>query len=565
LRAHPNQYFARHQGLEITFPNKIHPHYYAKSQKMQPLRREAAHGQWIFAWRPEAKLEYQNVVIVDWGSLTGQSVMQMVRLAAESGAASILVCIFLSQLAYPEEAFLSSLRTLATHGSKAGSVAVRVTFLGRWSTAAFLPAECPICRQLAGLSNIDNHPVPLLAEFAKAQKHERLRLRTREEVVDASPHDFHRRPIEGASAIAMARFRERLTEALGRTKIRQELRQSIGRWRAALSADQQAATREILPALHFLSVEPEWLEKPPLCFEGIRGDLAEIAFGVAMNRAADAPDRINAALVLSKASPTVFAQRLAQVFSAALPDDEFCASLLYHSSGYLSMGLRNLHALQKDLQESLHSIQMAIAAEDISVSPKVAEALTILQVRTSIQASSSNILRISQPEAWWRLQQEFGYASHDPVPSRIWLMHPTERYAAPIKALLMDSDPHQAPQVRLDEDVLDWIRRLDEKWTVCCTFLDYTAFPLLYRIKKALMSTDCARELGIDTLEPLIDLVDNSVKLVESLFESKFSRLIRRVSEAPRELLRRQNWDDFSRQTRWFRERLLAWISTEKN
>jgi hypothetical protein len=42
LRAHPNQYFARHQGLEITFPNKIHPHYYAKSHYL--IARAAFYG-----------------------------------------------------------------------------------------------------------------------------------------------------------------------------------------------------------------------------------------------------------------------------------------------------------------------------------------------------------------------------------------------------------------------------------------------------------------------------------------------------------------------------------------
>jgi len=79
-------------------------------ERIRPIRREAAYGRWLFSGARETPLTCVNVVVIDWGSLTGDTISQLVRLGGLAGAKRLLACICLSQLGADHEGFLLSLR-----------------------------------------------------------------------------------------------------------------------------------------------------------------------------------------------------------------------------------------------------------------------------------------------------------------------------------------------------------------------------------------------------------------------------------------------------------------------
>jgi hypothetical protein len=442
------------------------------------------------------------------------------------------------------------------------SVEVSVRFLTRFSTAIFSPAECPVCQRIALFSR-ESYPTRLIGEFAEWQKHECIRARTREEIVDTDPYDFHHRRLEGSSAIAMACFRDQLVEAITSTEMRESLYQVVHTWSDPEQVEQSSDSISLIQGLHFLSVELQWLEKPPLCFASVRENLSNAALRVALNSNIDIADRTNASTVLWYASPLIFVEKFADLFRSAIGQDKLLAQLLHDAFNLLTTGLRHSKSFLEILESNVHSIKMGITNTTIQVAPPLSETVDNLQLRARRGAAKADVRSLSQAEAWARLQLEFGYPTHDPVPTRILKMQPG-RYAIVIeKAIKQSEDNPSNDDALLPEAVLDWVRSLEENWKGCCTFLDNNALPLLYRIKKVLQSEDANRCLGKDTVEYIVDFADQCFEGGNLLAESDFSRLVSLIARNPRQILIRKNWNYFHKRSSWFREGMLAALSDE--
>ena len=57
---------------------------------------------------------YENKIIVDWGSITGESIEKLIHKTHKNGYKNILVCIFLNQLSDKKKAYLSSISTITS-------------------------------------------------------------------------------------------------------------------------------------------------------------------------------------------------------------------------------------------------------------------------------------------------------------------------------------------------------------------------------------------------------------------------------------------------------------------
>jgi orotate phosphoribosyltransferase len=276
-------------------------------------------------------VEGGQVVIVDRGSIEGDTMFQLIRLAGEAGAERILVCSAMSQLDAESEWRLAGLRTMEVMRRESTTlmdeqrhrreVDVDVRFVTALPIAAYSAAECPVCQQLRDLGSLE-WPTPTLADFAKRQREERLQLIDQGDVVRDGLEDLDEEPLDGEQAAAMLGLRDELTHAVRSTRGRYEVVEKLQR----ITEDTSLERARMLVRL--LSLETQWLQQPPLVLGRARGLVATIARRLAESTAATSGDRCCAIDVLRAASKTEFADAVATVYSVVEGDDHAVEHLL---------------------------------------------------------------------------------------------------------------------------------------------------------------------------------------------------------------------------------------------
>jgi orotate phosphoribosyltransferase-like protein len=551
------------------------------------IRREPAYGHWFFAASNEGMSECPNVIIVDWGSLTGCSVIQMIQLAARSGAEHILVCVFVSQLPSEEEAFLTSLREISvlrtkpprTDGILPGFAEfieenrssdnesdmvlakVSVRFLSRFPIQAFHAYDCPLCQLLEHYSQAQ-YPTDFLREYAKEQKRKRLRLRARDEILNSSPKDFDNHEIVGTAVLDMATFRSELMFAMTSTRKRYEIASEVADWMHMLRETETANV--VLSAMQFLSIETQWLKRPPLCFAPVRQSIASTAQFIVNNCRFECADRLNAAVVLRTASKPLFAKSFAETFLSSINSEALMGQLLHDAFTYL---MRD-HQQSKDffavMERNLHAVMSDLTNREPQVSLDVVKTVKVLLFRARSESAKAGVRHLSQKMAWSRLKDllTVDYIPHDPVPSAIMFMQPGPDAEVIEEGIFArekgNIDNDRAKDILLDPSIESWLKSLDRNWGICCEFLDFSILPLLSRMLKVLQSEDVRRSLGVNEAERLLYLVDAYSENNTLLHESDYSKLVRSITEQPCLILNARNWEMFREETRWYRDVLLS-------
>jgi hypothetical protein len=352
---------------------------------VKTIRRESAYGHWVFTGSKENTADFPVVVIIDWGALTGTTVMQTIRLAAEAGARNVLACVFLSQLKADEEAFLRSLRTLRFWSSKSSTdfnerrslpfdkkPAVEITskvavkFLAGFPIEAYTPYECPVCQQLSRLSQ-EEYPTDLLRDFAAEQKEVRLKLRTREEVLNTDPVDFDNQPMSPNASLWMLNFRGTLVEALRSTASREAIRRHLEALAKELTSSRNPES-ELLWLLQFLSIESQWLRRPPLYFRAMRDTIATIALSVALNKMVSVGDRLNAVIVLRTSNKSLFGEHFAELFESAINSEQLIKQVLYDVFTYVNRPYHQSARVFEPLKDQLEKAREFISRGEASSS-----------------------------------------------------------------------------------------------------------------------------------------------------------------------------------------------------
>ncbi len=551
------------------------------TKRVRSIRREAAYGRWYFSGAEDYSVQYPNVVVVDWGALTGTTITQMIRLAARAGADRILVCIFMCQLPPHEEQFFYALRSLygttrrdsndtapllpgleafAASRQPVASVSERTTsvtvrFLSQFPLESYDPAECPVCQQLVRLSQ-ESYPTRLLADFAAKQRYDRLRIKSREEILDTDPLDFNLRPLDPSRAVDMIEFRELLVKALGSTAMRQHVLERILALKSPSGSEADLPCASALALVHFLSVEPQWLRRAPLRLSAARTAIAEIALRIAHQVRTDSIDRLNAIIVLRTSSKGTFAHSFAGLFRCCCASDELLEQLLYDVFTYIARPYHQIRTALGPLLKALEEIDADIEAGHVRVSSAIAETVSVLAIRarTEYERAGTRVLRPA--EAWSRLRHEFGvkYEAHGAVSEAIMDMQPGID-GADIQTAVAEIEAGK--QVSLGESLLSTLRSLEGNWRTCTQFLDYTILPLLAQLQPVLVSEDARRALGPDTVDRLIELLHYWAERRTPVAELEFSRTVTKISRSPERALSRRTWNEYVSESQWFWERLL--------
>lgn len=554
--------------------------YGAAVKRPRPISRRAVYGQWEFG---DQDVECPTVVIVDWGAISGTTIIHLLRLAAEHGARRVLACIFVSQLSRGEERFLTMLKTLRgsarppfeTSGQgqlfhdtsmavepqpnalpSASDVDVTVEFLARFPINAYTAgaADCPICQQLGRLST-EVYPTDTLSNFASRQE-KRLAERTLESVLITPPTDFYGRKNDPEALLWMLSFRKNIVAAMGSTYARERLQQQLSDLRSPTVENAALNPRRCLWLLQFFEVESHWLRKPPLNLWVLRQEIAEIACDVALGPSTPEFDRINAIVVLRTTSKPLFAHKLAEVFDRSNGQDLAQQHLLYDAFTYVTRPYHQSPKVLEPICSSLAKIAKSCGGAS-RLEAAIANTVLRLYARAQSELAKANRSGSRMSEAWGRLQLLFGpqYRIHGVVPQCMLRVRPSQIEKGPVEKLLAQSAP--GTPVELPESVSNWLSGLLENWTVCEEFLDNQVLPDLVHLKNALLGDDGLRVLGRDTVGLLIGFIDRSTQNHVPIAEGDFAKRVREISQIPRSMPRLDAWEKFCNDAQWFWDKLF--------
>jgi len=273
-----------------------------------------------------------RVLVIDWGAITGRSILAMIRLAAKTGAKHIGVIVFLSQLSEDDEELLQSLDSMNVESS-AEPVRVRIVFLSRLPIRPYDVQHCPYCRQLHRLLVEEKSlPQSLLQEFI-TEARSKLRPISLSQLKD--PQVSGPQTATPTDIFEMALLRDRLERAAVLTSERWDLYLEIERAASDYDHGPAELRNYARRLIRFLAVEWPWLKHEPLSLRKFRKALAQLTIAIAVHPESSESEQIDAVIVLRTASKEEFAYAVPKLFEAFLTRRMALSQLLYSTFTYL--------------------------------------------------------------------------------------------------------------------------------------------------------------------------------------------------------------------------------------
>lgn len=524
----------------------------------RPIRRVAQSGRWVFPLSAGKPVSSPNLFIIDWGTLTGANLTELVRRGALAGANRILACIVVSQLSEEREHFYRSIDRIAVRrrGAPVGnqkslpglafsrtqeetaSVEIRVRFLSRMQIGAYNSNTCPICLQRRRLAGLEAPPNGL-AQFEHDQESSRLRLRSRQEVLELpEPLDLDGRALTRDIVTWMILFRERLEAAATSTVARLEIASQLLRIEQSQDFSTSHDLTEGLALIRFLSIEVQWLQRAPLSFRFLRNVIGRIALAIACNKNADDEDRKSAVIALRTSSKMMFADSLSTLLLEALPSHNVTVQILYAVSTFLSRPyLVEEAGILRRLRGGLIDARQKAREAPVGFDPELQATLESVVQHIDHFSARANINVLTLPVAWARLREMFmedRYFSHAAVPEHF-------RYLQPGPDIYQIGAYLSGSVSVLDSKVKEWIQHLPNNWSSCGEFLDRDVLPLVRRLETVFRSPDALKALGTEEAHRLVRLS----KLPHPISKWRFSTLLESLARDPEGTLSDVTWNAF--------------------
>jgi adenine/guanine phosphoribosyltransferase-like PRPP-binding protein len=290
--------------------------------------RARAGGHWVYPSTVEAVPPGEQVLVLDWGSVTATTLQQLVRLAAEAGAASIAGVAILGELPdsdarslkmfqYISATLLPATGTLALTSPDLPqrppefvSAPVSIRFVTTAAFEDFSNHNCPMCATRERYRQLADSSSRQLREHAR-EMYGLLRPSRRDDARRAGL-DLLDWVVDREDAADYLRWRGLLHGALRDTAIR----------RAVLDRLGEATTTDIPPycraaLIRLLAAEGQWMKLPPLRFDEGRAQLQRLCTA-ALSRSSVGilPEqvRLQAVLVLASSVPADFVRLLLELF-----------------------------------------------------------------------------------------------------------------------------------------------------------------------------------------------------------------------------------------------------------
>lgn len=466
-----------------------------------------------------------TVLIVDWGSVTGSAIRTSIRYAIARGARRIFAVIFLSQLPFGEEEFLTYLKRIGTRTrrnseSQIDECDVTVKFLASFPIQVYEAQLCPYCRQLNRLNEERRFfPSEMLSGFIKDAK-KRLRPRYLDGVDGIrSQHRWGQGPdsiANQASAlinprsnvIQIAEFRTRLEKAKTWTSARWELYEELSEIERLIGNEDTTAKLRRGCLITLLAAEWLWLKQEPLSLIRFKRRIATLAVDVIKDRECSAQERLDAIVVLRTASKDAFAQTLPSLFDVVIEDEteseenksSLVSQLLYSAFTYLQREYL-VGASLKPLVDAL--TECASRMQDLLNHPNPVTVLRIGRTVNALEQYGRFMLHsekeTSAPDAWSQLKEILGRSYH--------VHHPV---CVAFDALRFGTLEEEMEHPFIDPPEINWTAKRDSWEQKCEPFMIETILPLLRPLREIFEGIDAKVMVGVNRAETLA-LVDKRI------------------------------------------------------
>jgi hypothetical protein len=432
-----------------------------------------------------------GVLIIHWWAITGSTLLQLVGLAAKSGASWIAAVCVLNQLheANGADAFrmlraMSEPVAVAHTGgeqlvadpSRASPIPVAVRFVARTSITAFNAHGCPMCATRERYRLDDETAPPRLINHAE-QLRDMLRPRELEEVARDSAADLFTVPVMGHEAADYLRWRGLLLRARRTVRDRQEV---IDRLEVLIGKSPPEREWSSVGLIRLLAAEQQWLRLPPLYFQRAEDLLSRVCVKSFEQFTAPLWFRVQTLMVMSAAVPQRMVELLPRLLASAgnepvLIDQMLldCCRLLLRAPGNSPIDMMRLrHNLLecRNYLEKQSAKPGAPAADD-----------HLYAVRSLLTIADYRIL--SKPQtpqaAWERLSEE--------------LVHPVIRHRLEADLLLFRSFVEDIERV---EPSPESARAAEADWDACARQLEERALANLPPLREILAGDFVSDWLG---------------------------------------------------------------------
>jgi adenine/guanine phosphoribosyltransferase-like PRPP-binding protein len=456
-----------------------------------PIPRMTIGDAWAFPASLSAVTRPLGVLIIHWWAYTGNTLLQLVRLAAKSGASWIAAVCVLNQLEDANHAeVLRMLRAMSVpravaageserHAGdvpRASSIPVSIRFVAHSSIIAFDAYRCPVCATRERYQLGDDTAPPRLINHA-ALLRDMLRPRELDEVARDSAADLFTVPVTGHEATDYLRWRGLLLRALQTVRHRQEV---IDRLRTLIGDEPPEFEWTSVGLIRLLAAEQQWLRLPPLYFQSAADLLSQVCVQSFEQLTAPLWVRVQALMVMSAAVPQQLVEQLPRLLASAgneaiLIDQMLldCCRLLLRAPANSPIDVvqlrHNLLECRNDLEEQRIASD-ATAAEDHLHA--VRNLLTIAHYRV-----------LSKPQtpqaAWERLRED--------------LVHPVIRHRLEADLLLVRSFVEDIERV---EPTPESARAAEADWETCARQLEERALSNLPPLREILAGDFVSDWLG---------------------------------------------------------------------
>ncbi|WP_146108215.1 hypothetical protein V5P93_003640 [Actinokineospora auranticolor] len=288
--------------------------------------RAVAGTRWSYPTALDVDAPPGAVVAVDAGSLTGNSIVQLIRLAVSAGATAVVVIVALNQL---DDRDADAMLALSSMRPDDGGtpVPVQVRFLANSSLTGLSVRNCALCETR---DRADEHlrTAPAVLRSHVRVLRERTRLRPLREGFGTPPTDLFDVPVNGTDLADYLRWRTLLDRALRVTEARQTVVDKLsGLTRVTHVGPGGTWSRANLVRL--IAAEQQWLKLPPLRHAAPRALLGEVCATIL-----DEPPtalawlRAQAVMVIAAADPANLVGRLPRLLALTVDEPVMINQLL---------------------------------------------------------------------------------------------------------------------------------------------------------------------------------------------------------------------------------------------
>jgi hypothetical protein len=474
-----------------------------------------------------------EVVILDWGAITGSTVFSMLREAVDAGAKRVLVCLLLNQLPAANAALLARLRTLEAPFDDAEdgpATDVQVSFLAPFPVVGY-ESNCPVCQRLARLP-ADTSRLPDLIHHEQQEVKQLLALRPREDV--ASVDDVLRTADHQDRLLDSLRLRSTLQATLQSTVDRRDFVDRLKRLVADVGAtDQSRASESLSDALtlvQFLSAEPQWITKPPLVFDEAAEHLAELARLVAIHGLPQARERADAIVVLRMASQEAFVAALASIFEASGHDEVMLGALFHGAYSLVGRDYIDRDSIGP-LADAMETIKRKMDANPKGALHDVRLAADRINGMARMQAQRAEVVDLTRPEAWQRLVGVLVGVPPHRTEALEWMSPSMRSYEVSLVQSGLVHDPGL---------VYSWSDNLLKHWSQGSWEFMNVARPLLSLLAQEMAGRDAEWALSETSQYNLLDLIGST-----DAEHSRFGEFVAEIARRRADILQPATWNRY--------------------